>query len=319
MKGIWPILALTIVAVISGAVLSWIWDKTNPIITRMDREKEEIARRMLVVPEDIDLSMIPSGVYSWPNLGVKDRNGFESFKGKEGVQEYLLIWIDDLKKVHVKYNVPKDKAKFIEKAVEAINKSMKITPQICGDWDVYQLFKKAISSTVNFKKVLVLADGTKIEASKDGFIGKDGQKYVVKGDKVFCNGKEVKGKVYYIAYLGGKRVAAVFKVEPVGYSSKLPTLVAATFDGTVLGIKILSQSETPGLGARCVEIKEGEHEPWFQKQFSGLKVDEIYLTEKDEKPGKIHQITASTITSRAVTKGVREGVQEFLKMFGKEG
>jgi electron transport complex protein RnfG len=69
----------------------------------------------------------------------------------------------------------------------------------------------------------------------------------------------------------------------------------------------LSQQETPGLGARIVEVRPGGEKPWFTSQFEGKSGDELRL-KKDG--GGIDAITGATISSRAVAGGVYNAAGE---------
>ena len=86
-----------------------------------------------------------------------------------------------------------------------------------------------------------------------------------------------------------------------GYSSTIQTLVGVDTSGQIMGMCILFQQETPGLGTRCEEIRSGESSPWWQNQFLGKKATDV-LVDKDG--GEIESITGATITSRAITDGV---------------
>lgn len=86
-----------------------------------------------------------------------------------------------------------------------------------------------------------------------------------------------------------------------GYSSTIQTLVGVDTSGQIMGMRILFQQETPGLGTRCEEIRSGESSPWWQNQFLGKKATDV-LVDKDG--GEIESITGATITSRAITDGV---------------
>ncbi len=105
----------------------------------------------------------------------------------------------------------------------------------------------------------------------------------------------------------GNKVGIVFKVFPMGYGGPIETLVALATDTGVVAIRPATPSEglkeTPGLGVRITE-------PWFMEQFRGKKMKNIQL-KKDG--GTIDAITAATISSRAVTEGVREGIEKYAK------
>ena len=111
---------------------------------------------------------------------------------------------------------------------------------------------------------------------------------------------------YNLAYdEKGEVVGCAVNVAPVGFGG--PVLIkvgfkvnAQTGQNIVWNTKVLSQAETPGLGAKCVE-------PAFANQFKELDpaAKKLYV-KKDG--GDIDAITASTITSRAYVSGVATAV-----------
>lgn len=117
------------------------------------------------------------------------------------------------------------------------------------------------------------------------------------------------GKVYYRGFATddtqvppvGYAIVAAGK----GYSSTVQTLVGLTPGGVIKGMNVLYQLETPGLGTKAVEIKYGEKDPWFQRQFMSLAGDTVAV-EKDG--GKIQSITGATITSRAIASSIKQEV-----------
>jgi len=100
-------------------------------------------------------------------------------------------------------------------------------------------------------------------------------------------------------------VGYVLKVITVGYSGEISALVGLDRDFRVTGVKILTQSETPGLGAKISEKN-------FLSQFIG-KFSEKILLKKDAQSGEIDGITSATISSRAVTDAIRKNIDEFKK------
>ncbi len=86
------------------------------------------------------------------------------------------------------------------------------------------------------------------------------------------------------------------EVAPTGFGGAVDTMVGIGADGTVTGISVISAaSETPGLGALCMEEE-------FQSQFVGQPTDGTVAVAKDG--GSIVSLTGATITSRAVSEGV---------------
>ncbi len=87
-----------------------------------------------------------------------------------------------------------------------------------------------------------------------------------------------------------------------GYGGDVQIMIGVNLDITVAGIEILSQSETAGLGANC------ENPEWLS-QFVGKSGN--LAVSKDG--GEIDAITASTITSRAVTSAVNKALAQVEK------
>lgn len=125
----------------------------------------------------------------------------------------------------------------------------------------------------------------------------------------------VDGEVIYYAYSGEDRLGLVFTVAPKGYAGPIETMVGVNMDSTLSAIRIASaaegMAETPGLGANVVQ-------DWFRDQFKGLRPEELYLTSVEGQDGKIEAITAATISSNAVTTGVRDGVKKYLPYLYEE-
>ena len=111
---------------------------------------------------------------------------------------------------------------------------------------------------------------------------------------------------YYECYKGSELTGyAVFAQRP-GYAGVIKLLVGIDKKGIITGLEVLTQSETPGLGARATEIKHGEKTPWFLNQFKNRKADTLNLRD-------IEAITGATITSEAILLSVKSYIVDFLK------
>jgi len=122
---------------------------------------------------------------------------------------------------------------------------------------------------------------------------------------VYVSTDEASDFPYYVGYAHAdttEPVGYVFLAFGKGYSSTIEMVVGVDLAGTVTGISIVGQQETPGLGAKITEVRYGESGAWFQRQFKGKTVSQL-LVDKDG--GEIDSITGATISSRAVTRGVR--------------
>ena len=103
----------------------------------------------------------------------------------------------------------------------------------------------------------------------------------------------------------GKTVGYIIRAETNGYSSIIKMLVGIDAEGTIVGIKILSQQETPGLGAKITEVRSGKKKPWFIQQFKGKNFKDLNLE-------NIESITAATITSQAIVEGLKKEISKIL-------
>ena len=101
----------------------------------------------------------------------------------------------------------------------------------------------------------------------------------------------------------GNTVGCAINVAPVGFGGPVSIKVGFDVNGVIWNTKVLSQSETPGLGAKCVE-------PAFADQFKGFDPSAKKLAVKKD-GGDVDAITASTITSRAYSEGLVLAVKVF--------
>lgn len=114
------------------------------------------------------------------------------------------------------------------------------------------------------------------------------EKTATAGDKLYS--------YYEAADASGAVVAYAVKSETVGFGGPISLMVGVLSDGTIYNTSVLSQSETPGLGAKC------DSDAAFMSQWNNLAPDKVLKVKKDG--GDIDAITASTITSRAYTEAV---------------
>ena len=109
---------------------------------------------------------------------------------------------------------------------------------------------------------------------------------------------------YNLAYdEQGNTVGCAINVAPVGFGGPIAIKVGFDVNGVIWNTKVLSQAETPGLGAKCIE-------PAFSEQFRGFDPAAKKLVVKKD-GGDVDAITASTITSRAYTDGIALAVKVF--------
>jgi electron transport complex protein RnfG len=119
---------------------------------------------------------------------------------------------------------------------------------------------------------------------------------------------EKSGSVFeWTATESGVPAGYVFQTSIQGYSGPIKLIFGADLDGTVTGLRILSHTETPGLGAKITTEN-------FLRQFAGKTADQLILKKDDPSKGALDAISAATISSRAVTRAVREALAAAMGM-----
>ncbi len=114
---------------------------------------------------------------------------------------------------------------------------------------------------------------------------------------------EIEGKhEWFRAEKDGKAIAYLVLTHQKGFDGHIKLFVAVTPEKKVIGYKVLSHKETPGLG-------DVAFKPKFASQFTGKGIENMELV-KIQEEGKITAITGATITSRAVTTAVKNVLTE---------
>ncbi len=115
-----------------------------------------------------------------------------------------------------------------------------------------------------------------------------------------------------------------------GFSSIIQIIAGVKPDGAITRIKIISQQETPGLGAKMNQIRSNKYIwdfitgkkrvkispiPYFQKQFFGKNYEDLIVVKhKPNKNNEIQALTGATISSKAVTNGIKKGIAAAFKI-----
>ncbi len=110
---------------------------------------------------------------------------------------------------------------------------------------------------------------------------------------------------------GETMVGYCVQVSPVGYGGEIDMVVGITQNGTIEAVRIISMTETPGLGAKAQEES-------FIGQFAGKNGDTPLQIVKGSASAEneITAISGATITSRAVTDGIYAAVEAVRQMGG---
>lgn len=111
---------------------------------------------------------------------------------------------------------------------------------------------------------------------------------------------------YYVVKSGNEVSGYAIETASTGFGGELSMMVGVLPTGVIYNTRVLSHSETPGLGAKCTEDE-------FNSQFKNLDPTKTKLAVTKD-GGDIDAITASTITSRAYVKAITNAISAFKKI-----
>lgn len=119
----------------------------------------------------------------------------------------------------------------------------------------------------------------------------------------------VEGPIDVFAAAEGTRITGVaFELTGYGYGGAIRVLIGIAPDGTILGVRVLSHAETPGLGDK-IELAKDD---WITR-FSGRSMTDPtpdrWKVRRDG--GAFDQFSGATITPRAVVGTVYRGLGLF--------
>jgi Na+-translocating ferredoxin:NAD+ oxidoreductase subunit G len=116
----------------------------------------------------------------------------------------------------------------------------------------------------------------------------------------------------YEAKAGGSLIGYTVMVAPKGYSGAIEMIVGVDVNGTVQGVKVGTNNETPGLGKNA-------EKPAFSQQYINKTWDSLISVIKNGTPkeNEIVAIAGSTITSKGVTAGVNKSMEVAKELSGK--
>jgi len=106
---------------------------------------------------------------------------------------------------------------------------------------------------------------------------------------------------WYRAEQGGEAIGYIVPAQTKGYGGEIKLLVAITPDEHVIDYKILAHNETPGLGDNAAK------EP-FRGKLRGKDAAHLEVTKDKNNTEDVQAMTGATISSRAVTRGVKSAV-----------
>jgi len=108
----------------------------------------------------------------------------------------------------------------------------------------------------------------------------------------------------YSIETGGEFAGWAVKCSPMGFKDEIEMIVGVNADGTCKSVRIISLSETPGLGAKVQEDS-------FLDQFGGASGNlEVKVN--------VQEVAGATISSRAVTRAVNAALEAVGQLGGEK-
>ena len=118
-------------------------------------------------------------------------------------------------------------------------------------------------------------------------------------DKVKSTNPKIVIDEAYLAIGSTGTMGAAVKAHGPSYGGDTSLIVGVSTDGTITGVKILENKDTPGLGANAANpayYVNKATKTTFAGQFAGKKLTDEFVVKKD-----VLAITSATITSRSIT------------------
>jgi electron transport complex protein RnfG len=120
------------------------------------------------------------------------------------------------------------------------------------------------------------------------------------------NGEKIE---YFEGIKGSKTTGYAFTTENnKGYGGNIQILMGIDDKCKITGFQIIQHAETPGLGDQAGK-------PFFKAQFEAKGLDNFKFMVKQD-GGDVDAITAATITSRAVTTALEDGLKKIKAVAG---
>jgi electron transport complex protein RnfG len=169
---------------------------------------------------------------------------------------------------------------------------------------VYNVTKEPIAISERQEKLKAIKEvlppfSNEPDKEEEKLLIKDRETEVEK-DIYFYPGKNKEGQLVGVA---------IQTVSKTGYGGDIAFMIGADMKGEIQGLYILNYAETPGLGSKI-------NEDWFKNQFVGKSLSKNKLSVKKD-GGEIDSITGATISSRAVSYAVEEGLEVFKEKYLK--
>jgi electron transport complex protein RnfG len=141
----------------------------------------------------------------------------------------------------------------------------------------------------------------KLNAALRDIFGEDARFAEIDGPMTGAESAVTFGRAYR-AEKGNALAGIALNVSVQGFNDTITALIGVGIDGKISGVRILRNTDTPGLGANASSssyfVDKPANTKTFYGQFAGMDAGSLKV-KKDG--GQVEAVTAATITSRAVS------------------
>ena len=114
------------------------------------------------------------------------------------------------------------------------------------------------------------------------------------------------------AKLGEETIGYAFKTKSGGYGGDLIVISGFALDGSITGLRVVENSETPGLGSRVVD------DPAFSASFEGKSAaNPLVPVPAPAAENEVQLLSGATVSSEGVLYGVNGAREAFVNYLSK--
>ncbi|WFA09480.1 RnfABCDGE type electron transport complex subunit G [Tissierella sp. Yu-01] len=114
----------------------------------------------------------------------------------------------------------------------------------------------------------------------------------------------------YEAKVGDETIGYGFKTVSGGYGGDIVTVSGFSLEGTVAGIRVIENSETPGLGTKVVD------DTAYQESYVGKSASEnLVVVASPAADNEVLLLSGATVSSNGVLTGVNGAREAFVNFF----
>ena len=112
----------------------------------------------------------------------------------------------------------------------------------------------------------------------------------------------------YRANLAGATSAVLLHSRVQGYGGAIELVIAITRQGRVVGVRVLEQQESPGLGDQLVDPARHWLDQFIDRTLRDTP-EQAWAIKRDQ--GAFDQLAGATVTSRAVIEAIQDALRYF--------